>query len=98
MEFERRAGRTPEDVHPKGAPDDVSSPPRKIEVKASGGSARGVAIPLERPPGPSGAPRPGELLPLYVVDNVARVDDGLMRVRVIHGGALEKMLARTKPR
>jgi hypothetical protein len=28
---------------------------------------------------------------------VARADEGLMRVRVIHGDALEQMLARTKP-
>ena len=39
LELERRAGRQPEDVHLKGVPYDVYSPPRKIEVKAFGGSA-----------------------------------------------------------
>jgi hypothetical protein len=47
LDLERRAGRQPEDVHLKGLPYDVYSPPRKIEVKAFGGSARGAAIPLE---------------------------------------------------
>jgi hypothetical protein len=42
MELERSAGRVPVDVHLKGAPYDVSSPPRKIEVKAFGRSARGA--------------------------------------------------------
>ena len=34
---------------------------------------------------------------LYVVDNVARANEDLMRVRVVHGPALKNMIDRTKP-
>ena len=47
MALERAAGRRPEDLHTQGKPYDIESPPRKIEVKAFGGSARGAPIPLE---------------------------------------------------
>ena len=43
MRLERQAGRHPEDVRLTDAPYDVASPPRKIEVKAFGASARGAA-------------------------------------------------------
>jgi hypothetical protein len=48
MAFERDAGRQPEDVRAKGLPYDVSSPPRKIEVKAFGG-LRAVRLSRWRP-------------------------------------------------
>jgi hypothetical protein len=48
MQLERAAGRCPEDVHLRGVPYDISSPPRKIEVKAFSKSARGEAVPLEQ--------------------------------------------------
>jgi hypothetical protein len=48
MELERLAGREPVDVSRAGAPYDVNSPPRKIEVKAFGGSARGAPVLLEQ--------------------------------------------------
>jgi hypothetical protein len=44
MAAERAAGRTPEDVRRAGAPYDISSPPRKIEVKAFSRSARGEVL------------------------------------------------------
>ncbi|HEY0696881.1 MAG TPA: DUF3883 domain-containing protein [Micromonospora sp.] len=96
MELERRDGRVPEDVHLTGAPYDVSSPPRLIEVKAFGASARSAPVPLEDRQVQAARQLP-ENFYLYVVDNVARADEGLMRVRVIHGEALTKMLDRTKP-
>jgi hypothetical protein len=96
MHLERCEGRVPEDVHLTRAPYDVSSPPRKIEVKAFGGSARSAAVPLEERQVQAARQEP-ENFYLYVVDNVARADEGLMRVRVIHGDALAKMLDRTKP-
>jgi hypothetical protein len=34
---------------------------------------------------------------VYVVDNVARADEGRMRVRVIHGDVLAEILDRSKP-
>ncbi len=53
MGLEREARRHPVDVHLQGFPYDISSPPRKIEVKAFGGSARGAPIPSK-----SGRSRP----------------------------------------
>jgi hypothetical protein len=97
MELERQAGRTPEDVHLGGLPYDVSSPPRKIEVKAFSGSARGAGIPLEERQVQAAMQDPDHFY-LYVVDNVAKGDEGLIRVRVIHGAVLQSMLARSKPR
>jgi hypothetical protein len=96
MELERSAGRVPVDVHLKGAPYDVSSPPRKIEVKAFGRSARGAPVPLEDRQVQAARQDP-EHFYLYVVDNVAYAAEGLMRVRMIHGDALANMLDRTKP-
>lgn len=96
MDLERSAGRAPEDVRLTGAPYDISSPPRKIEVKAFGGSARGAPVPLEERQVRAAREDPANFY-LYVVDNVALADEGLMRVRVIHGDRLTQMLARTKP-
>ncbi|AEB42250.1 DUF3883 domain-containing protein [Micromonospora maris] len=96
MQLEIRNGRVPEDVHLTKAPYDVSSPPRKIEVKAFGGSARSAAVPLEDRQFQAARQDP-ENYYLYVVDNVARADEGLMRVRVIHGDALTKLLDGAKP-
>ncbi|MER7992020.1 DUF3883 domain-containing protein [Micromonospora chalcea] len=96
MELERRNGRVPEDVHLTGAPYDVSSPPRQIEVKAFGGSARSAPVPLEDRQVRAARQEP-ENFYLYVVDNVARANDGLMCVGIIHGDVLSKMLDRTKP-
>jgi hypothetical protein len=96
LDLERRDGRMPEDVHLRGHPYDISSPPRKIEVKAFGGSARGAAIPLEDRQ-IQAATRDPDSFYVYVVDNVARADQGLMQVRVLHGDALRELLARAKP-
>jgi hypothetical protein len=70
MQLERQAGRQPEDVHKQGFPYDVSSPPRKIEVKAFGGSARGAPIPLENSQVKAAREDP-EHFYVYVVDNIA---------------------------
>ncbi|WP_328472415.1 DUF3883 domain-containing protein [Actinoplanes sp. NBC_00393] len=96
LDLERQAGRIPEDVHLCGLPYDISSPPRKIEVKAFGKSARGAAIPLEDRQFQAAVQDPDRYY-LYVVDNVEGADQGAMRVRVIHGDALRDLLARSKP-
>jgi hypothetical protein len=96
LELERQSGRTPVDVHLDRLPYDISSPPRKIEVKAFGGSARGAAIPLEDRQVQAANQDPDNFY-VYVVDNVAQADRGLMEVRVIHGVALRTLLARAKP-
>lgn len=48
MSLERAAGRLPVDTRYRGAPADIESPPRVIEVKACGkGSFRGEPLALE---------------------------------------------------
>jgi hypothetical protein len=77
-------------------PHDISSPPRKIEVKAFGGSARGTAVPFEDRQVQAAIQDP-DSFNVYVVDNVAKADQDAMQVRVIHGDALRELLARSKP-
>jgi Protein NO VEIN, C-terminal len=96
MQIERAAGREPEDVHLRGLPYDVSCPPRKIEVKAFGGSARGAQVPLEQRQVTEALADP-ENYYVYVVDNVARADHGEMALRVLHGQTLRAMIERTTP-
>jgi hypothetical protein len=96
MQLERSAGRNPTDVRRAGAPYDVDSPPRKIEVKAFGGSARGEPIPIEDRQVQAARQDPSSFY-LYVVDNVAAASAGMMRVRILHGEALATILGRCKP-
>jgi Domain of unknown function (DUF3883) len=96
MQLERAAGRKPEDVTRKGAPFDISSPPRKIEVKAFGGSARGAPVPLEDRQVAEARSDPANFY-LYVVDNVTTGDGSEIAARVIHGDLLSAMVERTTP-
>lgn len=95
MELERQAGRDPQDVSKAGAPFDVSSPPRKIEIKAVSGSARGAQIPLEGSQVDAAIADPDNYY-LYVVDNIA--DAAAMSVRALHGDQLRAMIDRAQPR
>ncbi len=97
LRLEREAGRHPEDVHDqRGFSYDVSSPPRKIEVKAFGGSARGAPIPLEDRQVKAAREDP-ENFYVYVVDNIASGDQAKIAVRVLHGPVLRAMIDRTMP-
>src|SRR5215207_1041916 len=87
MTLERNAGRRPEDVRLRRVPYDVSSPPRKIEVKSFGASARGAAVPLEESQITAAREDPANFY-VYVVDNVAGADREEMSVRVLHGDML----------
>ena len=80
------------DVHNRGVPYDIESPPRKIEVKAVSKSARGEGIPLEARQFNAAREDPDNYY-LYVVDNVASGP----QVRVFHGDSLRKMLDDCKP-
>ncbi|WP_030277769.1 protein NO VEIN domain-containing protein [Streptomyces sp. NRRL B-24484] len=93
--LERADGREPVDVSTKGYRYDIDSPPRKIEVKAFSGSARGQSIPLEERQLAEAVEDP-ENFYLYVVDHVGRSEAG-MGVRVLHGDALCALLDRAKP-
>ena len=95
VKLERDSGRQPEDVHLGGLPFDVSSPPRKIEVKAFG-SARGAPLPLEDRQVKAAREDP-ENFYVYVVDNLAAEDRTRIAVRVLHGQVLRAMLDRAKP-
>lgn len=96
MRLERDVGREPEDVSRQGAPYDIYSPPRKIEVKAFGGSARGAPVPLEQRQVDEAHSDP-ENFYVYVVDNVTAGDGTCIAVRRLHGDLLHGMIARTKP-
>ena len=65
-------------------------------MKAFGASARSAPVPLEDRQVQAARQQPENFYP-YVVDNVPRADEGVMRVRGIHGDVLAKMLDRTKP-
>jgi len=95
MQLERAAGRNPLDVHTTGEPFDIRSDPRKIEVKASGGSARGAQVPLEHRQVKEWQKDP-ENFYVYVVDNVRGGVDA-MTVRVLHGKLLAAMIERATP-
>ncbi|MCG7583749.1 DUF3883 domain-containing protein [Mycolicibacterium sp. OfavD-34-C] len=95
MQLEREAGRCPEDVHLRGVPYDIESPPRKIEVKAFSESARGKAIPLEHRQFEAAKEDPDNYY-VYVVDNVAGTPTATA-VRVLHGPSLRKLLDRCRP-
>jgi uncharacterized protein DUF3883 len=96
MKLERGAGRSPADVSHRAVPYDILSPPRKIEVKAFGRSARGEVLALEESQVAEARQDP-ENFYLYVVDHVTTGDGTPMAVRVIHGALLAQMLDRTPP-
>ena len=94
MELERAAGREPRDVRHTRSPVDIVSPPRSIEVKAVGRSARGYDLPLELPQYAAAKEDPDFYL--YVVDNVRQGDPAWFQLRVLGGETLQRMLARAK--
>jgi hypothetical protein len=91
---ERAAGRVPEDVRRAGVPYDISSPPRKIEIKAFSRSARGEVLALEKSQVAEARRDSGNYY-LYVVDHIA--DPSQIAVRIIRGDLLTAILKRTPP-
>ena len=94
MAAERAAGRLPGNVRRAGKPYDISSPPRKIEIKAFSRSARGQALALEQSQVAEARHDPANYY-LYVVDHVA--DPSQTAMRIIHGDLLTAILDRTPP-
>jgi hypothetical protein len=91
---EREAGRTARDVRGTGAAADVDSPPRTIEVKAFGRSARGSDLWLEVRQFQEA--RHNHEFYVYVVENVRQGDPAQFTLKVLAGERLAKLLARAK--
>lgn len=96
MELERAAGRTPRDTRHAGAPADIESPPRLIEVKAFGKSNRGFGLWLETRQIDEARTNPDFWV--YVVENVRQGDPSLFTLKVVGGELLARLLGRAKER
>jgi hypothetical protein len=94
IDLELAAGRSPRDTRFKGAPADIESPPRLIEVKAFGKSNRGYDLWLETRQVDEA--RSNRNFYLYVVENVRQGDPELFTLKVIGGDRLAKLLMRAK--
>lgn len=94
LELERKAGRRPHDVRGHGAAADIISPPRVIEVKAHGRSARGQDLWLESRQVEEAHSNPDFYV--YVVENVRQGDPGHFNLKVLGGDELRELLTRTK--
>ncbi|MFC0505713.1 protein NO VEIN domain-containing protein [Micromonospora costi] len=91
---EHAARRVARDVRGTGAAGDVASPPRVIEVKAYGGSARGSDLWLEVRQIEE-ALRNSDFW-IYVVENVRQGDPRQFTLKMIGGERLQKLLERAK--
>jgi hypothetical protein len=94
LRIEREAGRDAVDTRGTGAAADVSSPPRLIEVKAYGRSARGQDLWLE-PRQIEEADRNPDFC-IYVVENVRQGDPPGFSLRVLGGETLRVLLQRRR--
>jgi Domain of unknown function (DUF3883) len=94
MQLEMAAGRSPRDTRYRGAPADIESPPRLIEVKAFGKSTRGDDLLVE--PRQLAEARGNPHFYIYVVENVRQGDPSLFTLRVLAGDSLQHLLARAK--
>jgi hypothetical protein len=94
MQLELAAGRSPQDTRYRGAPADIESPPRLIEVKAFGKSTRGYDLLIE--PRQLEEARGNPDFYIYVVENVRQGDPSQFTLRVLAGDHLQRLLARVK--
>jgi hypothetical protein len=94
IERERAAGRIPRDTRFAGAPSDIESPPRVIEVKAFGKSNRGYDLWLE--PRQCQEARNNPNFYLYIVENVRQGDSTQFTLKVLGGERLRHLMERAK--
>jgi hypothetical protein len=94
MDLERIAGRQPRDARIGPSPVDIDSPPRVIEIKAFGTTARGFELWLEVPQVEEARRHPDFYL--YVVENIRQGDPALFTLKVLGGERLQKCLAHAK--
>jgi hypothetical protein len=91
VEQERRFGREARDTRYRGAPADLESGNRVIEVKAVGGKLRGYDLPLETRQMEEARTNPNFYI--YIVENVAQGDAANYELRVLGGEQLRRLLA-----
>src|SRR3954452_20392372 len=84
LELEQRAGRVPRDTRYRGAPADIESGDRVIEVKAFGKRARGEFLWLEPRQVQAATDTPHQFF-IYVVENVTQGDPRHFDLRVFGG-------------
>jgi hypothetical protein len=94
IQVELAVGRDPRDTRYQGAPADIESPPRLIEVKAFGKSTRGEDLLLESRQAEEARSNPDFYV--YVVENVRQGDPARFTLRVLGGDHLRRLLARAK--
>ena len=94
IELERAAGRAPRDTRHRGAPADIESPPRLIEVKAFGTTNRGLELWLDAREVDEA--RANSNFYVYVVENVRQGDPALFTLRVLGGERLRRLLEPAK--
>jgi hypothetical protein len=94
MGLERASGREPRDTRYKGAPADIESPPRLIEVKAYGKTCCGEDLWLEVSQVEEARRNPNFYV--YVVENVRQGDASLFKLKVLGGDFLRRLLFRAK--
>lgn len=94
MELERANGREPKDTRYRGAPADIESPPRLIEIKAFGTNTRGYDLPLEVRQMEEARRNPNFYV--YVVENVGQGNPAEFTLRVLGGPRLQALLERAK--
>jgi Domain of unknown function (DUF3883) len=94
MKLEHEAGRSPRDTRHQGAPADIESPPRVIEVKAYGRSCRGEDLWLETRQVEEARRNPDFWL--YLVENVRQGDPANFTLKAVGGERLALLLERAK--
>jgi Protein NO VEIN, C-terminal len=94
MDLERAAGRQPRDTRYTGAPADIESPPRMIEVKSFGTSNRGYDLLMEVSQVTEALRNPSYYV--YVVENVRQGDPAEFTLRILAGARLQRLLDRAK--
>ena len=94
IELERAGGRDPRDTRYRGAPADIESPPRVIEVKAFGTSNRGYELLMEVSQVEEARRNPNFFV--YVVENVRQGDPAEFTLRVLGGSRLQRLLERAR--
>ncbi len=94
VQLERQAGRHPRDTRYQGAPADIESPPRLIEVKAFGNTNRGYDLWLESRQVEEALRNPDFYI--YVVENVRQGQPEHFTLKVLGGALLARLLERRK--